>query len=67
MNRRVAMIKDGVVWNIAVWDGTSNWNPGSVFKLVDVTDQPRCDIGWVDSGGELSPPVPSDQDEGDPA
>lgn len=39
--RRIAMIKNGVVQNIALWDGEAPWSPEG-FILVDVT---TLDVG----------------------
>ena len=36
---RIAMIKDGIVANIAVHDGEAVWEPEG-FDLVDITDHP---------------------------
>lgn len=46
--KRMAMIQDGVVFNIAVWDGISTWDPG--VPVVDVTDMPQVDIGYLYDG-----------------
>lgn len=48
--KRIAMIKDGTVVNISVWDGVSPWNPGSQYVLVDITDLPHVDIGFTYDG-----------------
>ncbi len=42
---RIAMILNGIVENIAVWDGVSLWQPEG-FTLVDVTDQPQVSPGY---------------------
>lgn len=39
------MILDGVVDNIALWDGITEWNPGDQYILVDITNNPSADIG----------------------
>lgn len=36
--RRIALIKDGMVYGIAVWDGEAVWNPGKDFLQIDVSD-----------------------------
>lgn len=37
--KRIAMIVNGLVANIAVWDGESIWEPEG-FALIDITDNP---------------------------
>lgn len=54
--RRIAMIKDGVVQNIALWDGVSEWSPEE-FILVDVTDSPEVGPNFIYLDGEFSPPI----------
>jgi len=54
--KRIAMIKDGVVENICIWDGISVWNPGDNYLLIDVTQIP-CEIGWISNqDGTFSDP-----------
>lgn len=36
--RNIALVLDGIVVAIAVWDGESHWNPGEQYTLLDVTD-----------------------------
>lgn len=43
--KRIAMIKNNIVENIAIWDGVSLWSPPGVL-LVDVTNI-ICDVGYV--------------------
>lgn len=43
--KTMALIQNGVVENLASWDGFSEWNPGDQFTLVDVTDK-AVDLGW---------------------
>lgn len=35
--KTIAMIKDGKVVNLALWDGITSWNPGDEYLLIDVT------------------------------
>ena len=57
---RIAMIKDGIVLNIAIWDGVSNWDPGG-YLLVDITDQNEVDIGWnYDGTNFINPNIQED-------
>ena len=56
---KIAMILNGVVENIAVWDGVSQWQPEG-FTLVDVTEEPQVGMGYhYDAGtGTFTPGVP---------
>lgn len=36
--KKIALIKNSVVVNVAVWDGASSWNPGDQYVKVDVTN-----------------------------
>lgn len=42
--KRMALIKNGVITNIAIWDGVAVWHPSDV-TLIEVTNQPHVDIG----------------------
>lgn len=48
--KHMAMIKNGVIENVALWDGVSSWSPPG-FSLVDITAQPSVGIGWTHNGG----------------
>jgi hypothetical protein len=39
-----AMIQDGVVCNVAVWDGVSPWHPD--FDVVQIPEDVPVSIGW---------------------
>lgn len=54
MIKRMALIQDGVVRNIAVWDGVSPWNPEPQYLAVDITSRPDVQIGWLYDGSEFS-------------
>jgi len=59
--KNIAMIQNGIVQNIAVWDGISIWNPGPQFTLVDVTNKldingNAVSIEWSYDGNNFSPP-----------
>lgn len=52
--KKIAMIMNGIVENIALWDGSSDWHPDD-YTLVDVTDI-ECAIGWeYINGGFVAP------------
>ena len=41
--KRMAMIKNGEVYNIAEWDGVAKWEP-EVEYLSEIPDGVRCDM-----------------------
>ena len=43
---RYALIKNGIVQNIAVWDGVTPWDPNSGYLVTCVEDH-VADIGWL--------------------
>lgn len=53
MNNNYAVIVNGFVANIVVWDGQSNWKP-SEGEAVPLSD--NAGIGWGYSEGKFSPP-----------
>ncbi|MCH6365698.1 tail fiber assembly protein [Escherichia coli] len=57
-----AVIENGVVTNIAVWDGESDWQQTNALVL-PVSDNVR--IGWYYEKGKFSPPTqpPKTHDE----
>ena len=57
-----AVIENGVVNNIAVWDGESAWQPTNAL-VIPVSDNVR--IGWFYDKGKLSSPTqpPKTHDE----
>jgi hypothetical protein len=55
--KRIAIIKNGTVENVAMWDGKSAWKPAGT--LVDVTDKPHVAIGWTYDGSDFAAPVES--------
>lgn len=55
---RYAMIKDGKVFNIAEWDGETEWNPDC--DLVECPDEYTGGIGWAWNGKKFIAPPESD-------
>ena len=43
--KRIAMIKDGVVANISMWDMESKWIPPAEYTLYDITNVAGVEIG----------------------
>lgn len=58
--KRIAMVKDGVVDNIAAWDGISDWNPEG-YQLIDISDKPSVDIGDLYDGSNFSKQIQGDE------
>lgn len=56
--KKIAMILNGVVVNVSIWDGIVVWNPGNQYVLVDVTNlDPQPAIDWLYDGSNFSPPT----------
>jgi len=53
------MIQDGIVQNIALWDGISSWNPPG-YTLVDITNSNQfIDLYYLYDGTNFSAPIPT--------
>lgn len=58
---RYAMINNGVVFNIAEWDGESEWLPEC--EVVECPDEYTGGIGWQWNGKKfIAPPEATDAD-----
>ena len=51
----IAIIKDGLVLNTALWDGETEWSPGEEFITVDVTGT-NVGPGWTYDGVNFTQP-----------
>jgi hypothetical protein len=52
-----AVVRDGVVENIVVWDGEAEWSPPEGCEVVAAPD--GCGIGWqVENGVPQRPDEP---------
>ena len=58
---RYAMIKDGIVFNIAEWDGETEWTPDC--ELVLCKDDYSGSIGSTWDGKKFTNPVVTDAAE----
>lgn len=61
--KRMALIRQGIVWTVAAWDGIQPWDPigaGLCDTLVDVTAQPTVGPGDTYANGVFThvPPTP---------
>ena len=54
-----AVIEDGMVVNVIVWDGVAGLGDGNQM-IIETVD--GCGIGWTYAGGEFIPPPVADQD-----
>ena len=54
-----AVIENGVVVNVIVWDGVAGLGDGDQM-IIETVD--GCGIGWTYAGGEFIPPPVADQD-----
>jgi hypothetical protein len=54
MEKRYAIIDNGVVINIALWDGVSLWDSG-FDQVIDVTNT-ECEIGYTYADLVFTPP-----------
>lgn len=53
--RRYAVIADGIVVNVALWDGVTEWTPGDNLLVVQ---SDTAQIGWSYVDGEFVAPPP---------
>ena len=59
---RYAMIKDGTVQNICLWDGdTTTWQPPDDMTVISAPD--HVGVGWGYAGGVWTEPVVEDEGE----
>lgn len=60
-----ALIDNGIIVNVVVWDGISQWSPPSddhlVIEIPSVPGSPG--VGWSYDGTNFSPPPPSQEQE----
>lgn len=47
---------DGLVVNVVVWDGVSDYSPGDGESLISCSDWPGVWTGWRWDGNEFVPP-----------
>lgn len=53
-----AIIKDGLVINVVVWDGNSGWEPpeGTIAVAYDIDGDNPPGRGWTYDGKKFIPP-----------
>lgn len=50
-----AIVESGIVANVVLWDGTSEWNPPSGAEVVQVPAETLVCIGYTYDGTKFSP------------
>lgn len=61
MSSIYAIVKDGIVTNLAVWDGKTKWKPNGGGELIEVKSD--VGIGWTYSNNKFMPPVDEESNE----
>jgi hypothetical protein len=58
---RYAIISNGIVENVAVWDGIEPWDPG--LPIVQLVDNEWCEIGCLynESAAPRFYPAPAEE------
>lgn len=54
-----ALVEAGVVVNVILWDGVSEWIPPANQQPVQIPEGSNIAIGWTYDGATFSPPVGS--------
>jgi hypothetical protein len=54
---RYAVVRDGVVENLIVWDGNPGWQPAEGSFVVLIPDDSQVAIGDTYDGEEFGPPA----------
>ncbi|CAM2295030.1 hypothetical protein [Ralstonia mannitolilytica] len=57
MKNQYAIVHDGNVLNIVVYDGQEEWVPTTGTELVEIPPDIFVDIGYIYLGGKFSPPA----------
>lgn len=56
--QRYAIVQNGAVTNLALWDGVAPWSPENAVAI-NVEAQPQVQIGWLYNGSVFSAPTPT--------
>ena len=51
-----AVVENGIVVNVVLWDGISEWHAGEDQEVIEVVGDSQAGIGWIYSGGVFVPP-----------
>lgn len=55
-SKKYALLKDGFVKNIILWDGISEYIAEKDIEIISIHEFQYVDIGWEFSNGEWNPP-----------
>lgn len=58
---RWAIVQNGIVTNIVLWDGQETWQPPMGAAIIALNET-VCDIGWLYDGTSFSPPAEAAED-----
>ena len=69
MDDQYAVVIDGLVDNVVVWDGVVDWDPGEGAVLVKLDPSERVGIGWTykpkaTKNKWVAPPEPEEPTDG---
>lgn len=65
MNNYAVVDENGLVDNIIAWDGTTSFNPGDEFVMVQIEDGIICHLGYTYDGTNFNPPIITTDDTTD--
>lgn len=57
---RYAIVRDGVIENVVLWDGAPGWAPPEGTQLCELSQEDRAEIGWAWDGAPVVPPKAPD-------
>jgi hypothetical protein len=52
-----AIVENGVVTNVVLWDGESEWQPPVDGSAVAISEDSAITIGWIYNGATFSAPA----------
>lgn len=57
MISRYAIVENGLVTNLAVWDGEADWEAPEGSEAILLSEDLFVDIGFICAGGEFMAPA----------
>lgn len=57
MSIQYALVENGIVVNVVLWDGESEWTPPTGQQAVTIPDGSEAAIGWTYDGTNFTPPA----------
>jgi hypothetical protein len=55
---RYAIVRDGVIENVILWDGASPWVSPPLVEVYPLEDGVAAAVGWTWLSGPVRPPQP---------